>query len=283
MIRSYSLWYKIKTRLNFLIVMPKKWPWLVWTSFSAQKRMGMGSFWLLDKLKEIDWNKKKSFFIWRGIRIYYDNSLFSPVLFDVFFPYYKLSKNILETDRSYETNNVYIKKNDIVIDAGANIGIFSFLASTKTNNKIYAFEPFSDVANYITKTKEVNNLNNLRVVKLGLGARNEEKKFILTKSTLERTASLVKPGKQVEVSIVSLDSWVKNNNILKIDFIKADIEGMERDLLEGAKETIKKFKPKLSLCTYHLPDDPEVLEKLILDIEPNYHVFQNDKKIYAWI
>jgi FkbM family methyltransferase len=279
---KYSFLYKIKIRLNFLYIMPKKWPWLIWVFSSAEERMGECSFWLLHKLKQIDWNKKENFFVWKNIKIYYDQ-LFSPVLFDVFFTNYNLPKDILETDRSYETDYVYISKQDVVIDAGANIGLFSFLAAIKTSNKIYAFEPFSDAVSYIKKTKEVNNLNNINIIELALGKRNEEKTFLVTENSLERTACLGKEGKKKKVSVVKLDTWVKDNNILKIDFIKADIEGMERDFLQGAKETIKKFKPKLSLCTYHFPNDPEVLEKIILDINPKYNIFQNDKKIYAWV
>ncbi len=80
---------------------------------------------------------------------------------------------------------------------------------------------------------------------------------------------------------VTLDSFVRENNLERVDFIKADIEGFERHMLLGAQETLRKFAPKLALCTYHLPDDPQVLENLIKQANPNYNVVQKRKKLYA--
>lgn len=63
-----------------------------------------------------------------------------------------------------------------------------------------------------------------------------------------------------KVKVVSLDGFVENQGIKKIDFIKADIEGAERDMLLGATKVLREMAPKLSICTYHLPDDKKVLE-----------------------
>ncbi len=81
----------------------------------------------------------------------------------------------------------------------------------------------------------------------------------------------------------TLDNWVKENGIERIDFIKADIEGAERNMLCGAKEILKRFEPKLAICTYHLPDDKEVLEKIVLEANPNYKVEHKYKKMYAYV
>ena len=83
------------------------------------------------------------------------------------------------------------------------------------------------------------------------------------------------------VETVTLDSFVRENKLERVDFIKADIEGFERHMLQGAQETLRKFAPKLALCTYHLPDDPQVLENLIKQANPNYNVVQKRKKLYA--
>jgi hypothetical protein len=89
--------------------------------------------------------------------------------------------------------------------------------------------------------------------------------------------------KVIQVELVGLDDFVKENKIPQIDFIKADIEGMERDLLAGAKATIAKFKPKLSLCIYHRPDDKQVLTKIIKGICADYKFIYTEKKLFAQI
>ena len=85
------------------------------------------------------------------------------------------------------------------------------------------------------------------------------------------------------VETITLDDFVKENNLERVDFIKADIEGFERNMLSGAQETLKNFAPKLALCTYHLPDDPEVMTKLIMQANPNYKIVYGKKKLYASI
>ena len=82
---------------------------------------------------------------------------------------------------------------------------------------------------------------------------------------------------------ITLDEFIERNGISRVDFIKADIEGMERNLLKGAGQTLKKFKPKLAFCTYHLPDDEKVLENMLKSCCPEYEIIKENNKIYAWI
>jgi hypothetical protein len=84
-----------------------------------------------------------------------------------------------------------------------------------------------------------------------------------------------------KIKIITLDEFIHEQNLKKVDFIKADIEGAERDMLKGARGVLKEFAPKLALCTYHLPDDPEVLEALIKDANPAYTVAHISKKLFA--
>jgi FkbM family methyltransferase len=88
-------------------------------------------------------------------------------------------------------------------------------------------------------------------------------------------------GETEKIEVIALDKFVHEQGLKRLDFIKADIEGAERDMLKGARETLKAFAPKLALCTYHLPDDPEVLEALIKNANPHYSVVHTSKKLFA--
>ena len=54
-------------------------------------------------------------------------------------------------------------------------------------------------------------------------------------------------------------------------------------MLMGAKQVLKEFAPKIAICKYHLPDDPQILRELILDGNPNYVIEERWKKIYAYV
>jgi hypothetical protein len=84
------------------------------------------------------------------------------------------------------------------------------------------------------------------------------------------------------IKIITLDEWVYKENI-KVNFIKADIEGYERKMLQGAVNIIKTQQPVLSLCTYHMPDDPEVMKDIILSANPYYKIIQRRMKMFAYV
>jgi len=125
--------------------------------------------------------------------------------------------------------------------------------------------------------------NRIQINKYAIGNQNKQLQFSVNKSNLLAGSICIdRSGDHIVVDCTTIDKWVKENDIEKIDFIKADIEGAERFLLEGAKETIIRFKPKLALCTYHLPDDKQVLQDKITKINPEYKFIQTRKILFAY-
>ena len=183
--------------------------------------------------------------------------------------------------------NVKVEPGDIVIDAGAWVGDFSAYASAVGAGKTYAFEAAPDTFKILQETAKLN--ANIIPVNMGIAAKQSE--MILFKSTYSTGAhSLLDKSENADfikdeqpIKTISIDDFVRENNLTRVDFIKADIEGFERHLLEGAQETLKKFAPKLALCTYHLPDDPEVMAALIKKANPNYKIVQKRCKLFASI
>lgn len=142
-----------------------------------------------------------------------------------------------------------IKRDDFVIDGGANQGVFTlaFAKNVGKNGKVIAVEPFQYCIDQIKNNAKINKFKNIYIEKLCLY--NEEKKMKIDYSDGIGSASIVRKfGKQIElIRTIKIDSIEKKYKLKKIDFIKLDIEGAEFKALLGAKRVLKKFNPILSI------------------------------------
>jgi|GEM_PF-1949783 len=187
----------------------------------------------------------------------------------------------------YEQANFFVRAGDSVVDVGANIGLYSAFASRQAglDGVVYAFEPIKKARELLIKNIACNQLVNVKVEECALSNIAGKEKFSISENlgnssgffTEDRPTDFTSE----EVVLETLDNLVNRGTVAKVDFIKVDIEGMERSFLQGAKETIKKFHPRLAICIYHRPDDREVLAQLIKDFEPNYQISFNKTKLFA--
>ena len=146
--------------------------------------------------------------------------------------------------KQYNIKNIFEVKNDaVVFDIGAFKGDTAYFFSKKCSNKarIYAFEPDENNYKVLLKIKEKYKLNNVITKNILLSNAEKEIDFI---SMIENTPTIKK-------NAITIDKFVEENNIEKIDYIKMDVEGAERNILEGSIKTIKKFKPFLAIAIYH--------------------------------
>lgn len=200
-----------------------------------------------------------------------------------------LEKTLPEGTYCYRGKNgedITIKKGYTVVDAGAWIGDFSAYAAKKGAH-VYAFEPSPANIKMLEKTISYNNMNDaITIVPFGLGEKIETMEFFENDddgNTGGNTFNVKQGHGNTTLQITTLDTWVATNAIKKIDFIKSDIEGYERHLLRGATKVLKEHQPILSICTYHLPDDREVIKDIILKANPNYKILQRKMKLFAYV
>lgn len=147
---------------------------------------------------------------------------------------------------------------------------------------VYAFEPDQGIIDaYLSKTAEYN--GNIEVLPYALSNYTGTAHFAQDRINIGGGNIIEGASSGITVPVTTLDAFVEEKGIEKVDFIKADIEGAEREMLQGATRVLKDFAPKLSICTYHLPDDKEVLEKIVLDANPKYHIRHAYKKMYAYV
>lgn len=165
----------------------------------------------------------------------------------------------------YSIPECRVESGDIVFDCGAYIGEFSIYAILSRAKVVYAFEPTEKAFDYLKKLEKI--LPNLVAIKKAVFSENGFKPY--STFPIARYASIQNFGNN-KVECVKLDDFVCQEGIKKVDFIKMDIEGSEREAIKGAEEIIKKFKPKMAIAAYHLPDDREKIPELVLSIRPDY-------------
>ena len=126
---------------------------------------------------------------------------------------------------------------------------------------VYAMEP--DPIN-IEACKVALNSSQFKLINKGLWSEKAQLHF-----NIAAVSSSVCDNGAVTVEVDSIDNLIDG----PVTFIKMDIEGAEYEALLGAKETIKKYKPKLAICVYHKPEDIWEIPKLIHRFNPGYRFY----------
>jgi hypothetical protein len=75
-----------------------------------------------------------------------------------------------------------------------------------------------------------------------------------------------------KVPLTTIDKLVDELKLARVDYIKFDIEGAEPRALTGAKETLAKYKPRISIAAYHQPDHPKLIPEIIRAARSDYRM-----------
>lgn len=144
----------------------------------------------------------------------------------------------LDYDRSVEDVIRKINPGDVVIDAGANIGAYTVRMAEKVGGAgfVIAFEPMRETFECLSHNCA--EYNHIFVFNKALSNRNDMVSMEANQNVGMCHVSTI-GGSMVET--ITIDSL----GLSKCDFIKMDIEGYEPLALQGAMETIKKFRPKI--------------------------------------
>ena len=192
---------------------------------------------------------------------------------------------IINNEKSYEVViqsllKSMLKKNDCVLDIGANIGAHTIVMSKLvTEGMVYAFEPDKLSYKKLNTNIAINGCNNVKIVKLGISIEPDHLDFFSSKTpgqsdgnnSLHKdaltTAGLSNDEIQsYKIEVTSIDVFVETEKI-KPDFIKIDIEGNELKAFQGMTTTIKKYKPTIifeyGISYWFTLENRRELEKLL--------------------
>ncbi len=171
----------------------------------------------------------------------------------------------------YGGNDMGVRPGDIVLDCGANVGTFTRHALNAQVERVIAIEPSPRNAYCLRQTfgKEIDEGKVVIVEKALWDAPGSMQMAVFDNGSAldslvmhERVETSAK-STMVEVPLTTIDIVAADLGLERIDFIKMDIEGAERNALRGASETVRKHHPRLAIATENLPDDIRVVPKIV--------------------
>jgi len=161
----------------------------------------------------------------------------------------------------YEIPETQVMVNDVVVDCGAAEGLFSLMVANRCE-EVYAIEPLPQFT--LSMEKTFSNYNNVHIIPCALSDKTGSA-FI----DEHDISSTISSNGSVAVELETIDNLFYRKGI-KVNYLKADLEGFEMDMLNGASETIKHSKPKIAITTYHKAEHADEIRRFLLNIHPDY-------------
>jgi FkbM family methyltransferase len=160
----------------------------------------------------------------------------------------------------YAYKGLGARAGDIVLDCGANVGVYTRIALDAGAAKVVAIEPAPENVR-VLRTNFEREVAEGRVVVYLKGVWDKEDMLPRTIDPSNSAAdTFVLPrgqGAKVQMlSVTTIDKIVAELGLERVDFIKLDIEGAERRALAGARATLAHYRPRMAVCVYHHKDDP---------------------------
>ena len=197
---------------------------------------------------------------------------------------YLYMPSLKEYDNSIRITNPYVpeqiipkfcKPGNVVMDIGANVGEWTLHMAKMVGEtgRVFSIDPIPSMTKALKKTIAVNNLSQVSVsqyamsnkighsklvspfdkdnrVKSGWSRLTGDEEYCSPEELMTATYPGIKEVTKIntiEVQTITLDSFISEKCIERLDFIKIDVEGHERWVIEGGQQTLKTLKPSLVL------------------------------------
>jgi FkbM family methyltransferase len=142
----------------------------------------------------------------------------------------------------------FLQPAGVFLDIGANTGIYTIKAAKflqAGGGAVIAFEPLPNMLATLYRNVMANRLTNVRLRSFCLGDRTHPDTLWINFSR-PVSSSILRRDEQASslpVLVMALDDVFKWEGLDRLDYVKIDVEGVEEQVLSGAKETFKKFRP----------------------------------------
>jgi FkbM family methyltransferase len=150
-------------------------------------------------------------------------------------------------EKQYDPN--FYKNPKIIIDAGGNVGLFSVLMKNKfPDSEIITIEPEPD--NFLMASRNLNKYSNVKVLNKGLWSTDVKLK-IIDEDVAKWGIQVVEDNENGNIEAICINTIIKENNFERIDLLKMDIEGSEKQVFSKNYED---WLPKVKILIVELHD-----------------------------
>lgn len=186
----------------------------------------------------------------------------------------------------------WLNPTTVFYDLGANVGYYAFIANQYiSNGKIYSFEPMPANIDIFNRHLQLNakrmKNNSISLLPYAISDKEKEVAFSNNDKAIEGNTYVNSKvenvsSKSLMVKCFSVDGLLRSG-YKNPDVIKIDVEGAEYDVLRGAMETLKQYKPNILLATHdcHLPGVQKLCVDLLQELGYELTVLSNANKIIA--
>jgi FkbM family methyltransferase len=177
-----------------------------------------------------------------------------------------------QTEGVYEVAGHGVRSGDVVLDCGANIGVYTRHALKLGARLVVAIEPAPDTLAILRRNLAAEiEARKVVVVPKGVWNQDGELKLYQDASNWSNSFVRVRSENTIIAPLTTIDHVVRDLKLDRVDFIKMDIEGAERQALNGALDTVSRFHPRMAVALEHLDRDAEEIPFLIQRLWPQVH------------
>ncbi|MBL8210318.1 MAG: FkbM family methyltransferase [Bryobacterales bacterium] len=167
-----------------------------------------------------------------------------------------------------------VRPGDVVLDAGAHVGVFTRSALASGARLVVAIEPAPGNVRCLRRTF-ASEIDAGRVIVYPKGLWNRTGTAKLQVDEYDPALnSMVLPlqGRihSIQVDVVTLDQLVRELGLETVSFLKLNIEGAEQQALLGGRTTLANHRPRIAAVPYHLERDLDEIQRLIRSGSPRY-------------
>jgi FkbM family methyltransferase len=188
---------------------------------------------------------------------------------DVMLPYIQAE----QVEKIYGDGELGVRSGDVVLDCGANVGMFTKTALAAGARLVVAIEPAPATLECLRRNLAAEiKQGQVSVYAKGVWDRDGVLPLSVDRTNPGGNSFVLdtKDKEVVNVPLTTIDELVLELKLPRVDFIKMDIEGAEKNALRGGRQILLRFRPRLAISAEHLADDGTAIPALVRSLQPRY-------------